>query len=183
MWAVIVLVTFLYLLYRLGLQCQHEEQFEHAVDVLIKRLEIDPRHKSHLSSLLMQHYNDDIHLWVEKNPMRRITRFFQGIKSQVRHLSATQSCKPKDFVIKHFNLMDARNTTVLEKNESDLHIQRLLRQGTWGSNLTCVLAVTSRNESDKEYKIINTWRALPEIDYFIIQKMRDKLDSSAKSFF
>ena len=49
--------------------------------------------------------------------------------------------------------------------------------------MNCVCAGKSLIKSDKEYKIINTWRALPEIDYFIIQKMKDKLDSSAKRLF
>jgi len=80
LWAVTVLVAFLYLLYRLGLQCEHEEQFKHAVDVLIRRLKIDPRHKSSLSSVLWQRYNNDIRLWVENEDRRRIARYFEGVE-------------------------------------------------------------------------------------------------------
>ena len=122
LWAIIVLVTFLCLLYRLGLQCEHEEQFEHAVDVLIRRLEIDPRHKSSLSSVLWQRYNDDFRLWVEKDARRRIARYFEGVESEIRDLSATRSCKPNDFVKTHFNLRDARRFTVPDKIQRNLHI-------------------------------------------------------------
>jgi len=119
-WAVTVLVKFLYLLYRLGLQCQHEEQFEHAVGVLISRLEIDLQHKSSLNSVLWQRYNNDVRLWVENDARRRIVRFFKGIESEICDSSSIQSCRPNEFVIAHFNLTDARRFSVPEKVKRDL---------------------------------------------------------------
>ena len=75
-----LLVAFLFLLYRLGLECEHEEQFEYAVGVLIERLGINPQQKSSLRSELWKRYNDDVFLWIEKDPRRRISHFLQGIE-------------------------------------------------------------------------------------------------------
>ena len=139
LWAATVLVAFLYLLYRFGQQCLHQERFEYAVDVLIKRLEIDPRRKSSLRTVLWERYNDDNCFWLEKNPRRRIARYFEGIESEIRDFSAARSCKPNEIVLTLFNLTDAQKTAVPDKIKRDLHIQRFIKHGTWGSNLNSVL--------------------------------------------